>query len=285
LIEGASVMPEAYKPFDVALKELIASDPLAWLHFLGLPGTSAVLMSEDLSTQVTDVDRLLSVRNPDYIVHLELQSSYKKDLAPRTLMHNAIAHYRYGKPVNSVILLLRPEADGPAMRQPIVYGKMKFDFDVVRLWEKTAEELLSAPLALLPLAPLANVSDTEVVGVVKQMEARIDAEAAVEVRETLWDTTLVLMGLKYKPEFSLELLKGMVMELTDSSTYQFIHNEGKAEGKMEESRRLVLLLGGKRFGEPDAQTQAALDAITEPEVMEKLAIRLFEVESWTELIQ
>jgi len=47
---------------------------------------------------------------------------------------------------------------------------------------------------------------------------------------------------------------------------------------------LLLKFGGKRFGVPDASTQAVLEAITSIEELERLADRLMEVESWQELL-
>ena len=44
------------KPFDVATKQLVAADPLAWLRFLGLPGESAELIDADLSAVVAEAD-------------------------------------------------------------------------------------------------------------------------------------------------------------------------------------------------------------------------------------
>ena len=47
---------------------------------------------------------------------------------------------------------------------------------------------------------------------------------------------------------------------------------------------MLLKFGGKRFGSPDASTQAALEAINSIEELERLADRLLEVESWQELL-
>ena len=112
------------------------------------------------------------------------------------------------------------------------------------------------------------------------MERRIDTEVPAADRSMLWSTTMLLMGLKYNPEFSLQLLKG-VMEMKESSTYQYILNEGRED----EARRMFLRLGRKRLGEPDAVTQAIIDAITSSERFEALADRLFEVETWQELLK
>jgi predicted transposase YdaD len=288
------------KPFDVATKHLVEADPLAWLRFLNLPGETAELIEADLATVVAEADRILRVTNPDYLAHLELQASYKVDMGDRTFLYNALTYYKYRLPVESVVVLLRKEADGSAMSGRVAYGLLEFGYHVVRLWEKSPEELLSAPLALLPLVPLTAVSAEALPGIVQRMEARIEAEAPVEERGLLWTATWLLLGLKYDPEFARQLLQG-VMDMKESSTYQYILEEGRVEGrlegrvegriegriegKIEEARHLLLLMGRKRFGEPDAQALAALDQIASQQRLEQLAIRLFEVESWQELLR
>ena len=210
------------------------------------------------------------------------------DMGDRTLFYNVVAYYKYRLPIESVVLLLRKEADGPAMSGRVAYGSLTFGYRVVRLWEKSLEELLAAPLALLPLTPLTNVSANDLPALVQRMEQRIDREAPVEERSSLWTTTWLLLGLKYDPEFARDLLKG-VMAMKESSTYQYMMEEGRAEGReqgrVEEARRMLLLIGGKRFGETDADTQVAVNRITSQQQLEQLATRLFEVESWQELLR
>lgn len=271
------------KPFDVATKQLVEADPLAWLRFVGLPGEAAELVDADLATVVADADRILRVTKPDYLAHLELQAAYKVDMGDRTLLYNVLAYYKYRQTVESVVLLLRREADGPALSGQVEYGSLRFGYRVVRIWERSPEEVLRAPLALLPLTPLTNVSAYDLPGIVQRMEERIDAEAPVEERGLLWTTTFLLMGLNYNPEFSRQLLKG-VLEMKESSTYQSILEEGEEKGRIEEARRILLILGSKRFGEADAQTQAALTKITSQQQLEQLAARVLEVESWHELL-
>ncbi len=280
------------KPFDVATKQLVEADPLAWLRFLELPGEAAELMDADLATVVAEADRILRVTAPDYLAHFEMQAAYKTDMGDRTLFYNVVAYYKYRLPIESVVLLLRKEADGPAMSGRVAYGSLAFTYRVVRLWEKSPEKLLNAPLPLLPLTPLTNVSADELSDVVQRMEQRIDAEAPAEERGLLWTTTWLLLGLKYDPEFARQLLQG-VMAMKESSTYQYTLEEGRVEGRvegleqgrLEEARHLLLLMGSKRFGEADASTQATLDKINSQQILEQLAMRLFEVESWNELLR
>jgi len=268
----------AHKPFDVATKQLVQSDPLAWLRLLGLPGTNAELIDADLATIVAEADRILRVTNPDYLAHFELQSTYKPDMGNRMLFYNVVAYYKYRIPVHSAIILLRKEADGPAMTGRVAYGTLDFQYKIVRIWEKSPEDILDAALALLPLAPITNVAADSLPGVIKRMEARIDSEARPEDRGLIWTTTWLLLGLKYDPEFSRHLLRGVVA-MKESSTYQYTLEEGR----VEEARRMLFLFGSKRLGEPDARTRAIVDNMTSQQV-EQLATRLLEVESWDRLL-
>jgi hypothetical protein len=76
--------------------------------------------------------------------------------------------------------------------------------------------------------------------------------------------------------------------MKESSTYQAILAEGRAEGRAEgqvkEARRFLLKLGKKQFGPPDPATQAALNAITKVEQLERLGEGLFAAGSWQELL-
>lgn len=60
--------------------------------------------------------------------------------------------------------------------------------------------------------------------------------------------------------------------------------EGLQEGQAEEARTIVLRLGGKRFGSPSAEVQAAIQAESDLTRLEALLERLLEAESWQELI-
>ena len=58
---------------------------------------------------------------------------------------------------------------------------------------------------------------------------------------------------------------------------------GMVQGKAEAERGVILRLGTRRFGEPEASTRAAL-GVTELPRLEVLVDRLLEVESWAELL-
>ncbi len=71
--------------------------------------------------------------------------------------------------------------------------------------------------------------------------------------------------------------------MEESVTYQAILKKGKAEGKLEEARKLLLLVGRKQFGEPSAEALAAVEALADVQQFEILMERLLDSASWPEL--
>lgn len=135
-------MPEPHKPYDTSTKNLIDSDPLAWVHFLGLPGGSAGLFDTNLVTVLSDADRVLRVSDPDYFVLLEMLSTYDPASPERVLMYRSILRSKRKMRVKCVILLLRGSADGAAISGLLADEDITFRFGVVRLWELPTEAVL-----------------------------------------------------------------------------------------------------------------------------------------------
>ena len=285
-----------HKPFDTATKRLLEADPLAWLRYVGLPGTRVQLENANLTTLTADADRILRVEGEEiqpYLAHIEFQSSDEPGGDERVFVYAAIAFYKLNLPVQSVVILLRPEAEGPGFSGRTGFvapsgGMLQFTYRLVKVWETPVEELLAGGLALLPLAPIADVTKAQLPSIVRRMEYRIDREAEAGERGLLWTATALLMGLRYKIPLINRLLKG-VSAMKESVVYQAILQEGEAKGeakgKAEEARAILLRIGSKRFGAPDAEVQAAIAAIEPLDELERLVDRLLEAESWFELLQ
>lgn len=185
-------------------------------------------------------------------------------------------------------------------------GSLTFRYQIVRLWQTPAAELLQGELAATVFAPLSDVSENELPDVVEQMRQRITQETDGEQTRRMLTCAYVLMGLKYPPDVTDSLFQG-VIGMEESSTYQVIkarglaeglfegrsqglaeeraegRAEGVAEGRVEAAREILLRLGRKRLGEPSAKTQATIAAIGNLERLEQLAEEMLEVESWSDL--
>jgi predicted transposase YdaD len=235
-----------------------------------------------------------------WLMHFELQVSYDAALPQRMLRYNVLLKSRHGLPVRSVVILLRPKADGPEMTGVVRHTLadeqyLEFNYRVVRIWQKPVEEILGGGVGTLPLAPLAAVNEPELPAVIRRMKDRVRAEAPPSEEATLWTATYVLMGLRYDQALAGELLRG-VRAMEESVTYQEIIKkgeakgraegkaEGKAEGLAEEAQRILLRMGTKAFGDPDPATKAAIAGTFYHERLEELIDRVGEVKSWQELL-
>jgi predicted transposase YdaD len=256
------------------------------------------VIDADVSTVTAAADKVLRVHDPDpRLVHLELQAGRDVHLPQRTLRYNVLLDYRHDLPVESVVVLLHPEADGAELtgvlqrRRPDGQSYLEFHYQVVRVWQQPVTALLAGGLATLPLAPLSDLAGETLATVLRRIDERVQREAPPAQADMLRAATFVLAGLRYPPEILVPLFQGM-RAMKESSTYQYILAEGRAEGqalgraegRAEGMQKTLLLLGRKRFGPPDAATRKALKAITEVSRLEQLSERLLEVASWQELL-
>lgn len=239
----------------------------------------ARIIDADLATIAVEADKVIRVEAArPYLFHLDFQSGYEVDMGDRVLLYSVLLRRRHGLPVKSVVILLRPEADGPGMTGRVeVIGEdeadadfaLSFRYRIVRVWQQPVASLLAGRLVTLPLAPLSAVKPEELPAVIGRMRDRLEAETAVGLRKELWGATFLLLGLKYEAAFIEQLLKG-VQGMEESTTFQLLLSrgraegkiEGKAEGQVEEALKLLLRLGSKRFGVPEAEVLARLGRAT-----------------------
>lgn len=287
------------QPYDATTKFLLEFQPQDWLACAGLHTTARVrAVDADLSTVTTDADMVFLVEEQEpWMAHFELQGQNEKLLSLRVARYNVLIEYQFETPVISVLVLLRPEADGPGLtgvfRRSLPSGELydEFRFRIIRVWQLPVETLLDGGLATLPLAPLANVSEKELPEVIRRMGERIEAEAPADEGKTLWTAAFVLMGLRYSEETVQKLILG-VRGMKESVTYQAILREGralgvaegKAEGRAEEARRLLLRLGRRKFGPANPSIVEQVDSLHNVDHLEDLAERIQDASSWDELL-
>lgn len=255
-------------------------------------------VDSDVGTVLAEVDKVLRVDAPSpWLAHLELQASYDSRLPLRLLQYHALLLRRHEIPVDTTIVLLRPEADGPGLdgqfRQlgPTGARTVEFSFRVIRIWQQPVDELLGGGLGVLPLAPLAAVAPDALPDVIRRLDERFHQEAPPLDVDELWAATFLLLGLRYHAGEARELLRG-VIQMRESSTYQAVLDEGRIEGRAEgeslgrvaEARRVILDLGAQKFGRPDAATQQFLERLQDLEQLERLIRRILAADSWTALL-
>ncbi len=293
------------KPFDATTRKLFEIGPAEWARFLRVrftdPGRVTVIDS-NISTVIAEADKVLWIAEPEpWIEHVEFQAGRDLDLPDRAHYYNTTLGRANKVPVNSTILLLRPAADGPELtgkyerrnRNGDVYDV--FHYNVLRIWEQPVEDVLTAGLPILPLAPVSKVEPERVRGVLEAISERLETETTSQDQEKiLWVATKMLMGLRYSKERIEELTRGIsdmilgINGIEESSVYQDIFATGRDKGLIEGSvtavRAALLRLGRKEFGPPSETVEATINALTDLDRLNALLDRILDVPTWDDLL-
>jgi hypothetical protein len=283
------------KPYDAAGKELLELDPAAWAGFVGVvrPPARVRLTDSDLSAVTAAADKVVVIADETpWILDIEFQS-WRDPTAPRQLLkYNGLLHDRHACPVASVLVVLAESADTAAYSgryalRPPFGPAWEFGYTVVRVWETAADALLTGPLALTPLAPVADVPLSDVPGVLRRLTDRLSGESDPGTADRLFTAVGLLLRLRYGPMTASNLLK-QFPEIPNMEPFKQFTDKGRAEGLAEGVakglRMSVLALGHDKFGAPSAAHEAALQAITDPAQLERLCKKMLGAHTWDELL-
>ncbi len=296
--------------YDASIKELFERRPADWLTLAGLnPGGPVRLVDANLATVTADVDRAIWVEDPwPWLAHIEIQASRDPDLARRLYRYNAMLDLKFGLPVESIVILLRPQADGPSYTGLLERSRhgwppyLSFRYRVVRVWELPAEELLRGSLATLPLALIADAPAAKLPGVARRVEERIRSEATRSEARVLRAIAELLLGLN-RSKGDVDMLFNMDW-IEESSVYKAMVEKGIREGRergieegveqglkqgveqgerrgrIGEVRSLIWKLGEKRLGEPTAEVRDEVERVEDLEALEGLLERVLQARGW-----
>jgi hypothetical protein len=270
-------------PLDDVLKHLTELSPQDWVVHGGWAAAPASVIDADIATVTGATDKVIRVDGPpDWLLSVDFHSGHDAlQLLPKMLLYNAALGKRHNLLVRSLAVVLHRRADSPRLTGLYERGfpgepaDVTLRYRVVRVWQVPPERWLAGGLGVLPLAPLGAVQEADLPAVIAQMKQRLDREVPRGQAAELWSATYILMGVRYADALIETLLQG-VLAMEESVTYQKIIRKGKAEGltegRVEEARRILFLLGRDQFGEPPADVQAALDAVTEVNRLEELTV-------------
>jgi len=161
---------------------------------------------------------------------------------------------------------------------------MEFTYEVIRLWERPAEDLLAADLGVVPLAMLGklpgNLSLEEgLSAIARRVVERLTLEAPSDQGKKLLTEALLLTGLRVRRDLAARIFRG-VRAMQESDTYLAILDEGKEQGL----RELILIQGEDRFGTPSESVKAGLESITDLSRLKRIGRQILSVSSWQELL-
>ena len=151
--------------------------------------------------------------NP-WLVHLEFQSGYDPTIGRRLYRYSAMLHGDRHHLVESVLVLLRASADGPAvtgeyrLALPERDPYLTFTYAIRRIWREPAAELLDGALGTLPLVPLGACTRTSLPRVLRDVDQRFTREASPAEADRLRVMTYTLLGLRYPPVVADQLMPG-----------------------------------------------------------------------------
>jgi len=278
--------------FDATLKDMGRDSPEGFLAAFDRPPAGPVkLLNVDLSTVTTAADLVLGLgEGPEEIIHLDFQSSASAWKHADVMVYNALLFAHYRVPVHSVVVLLRPQARHSNMNGVIRYaarpgrGGMEFGYEVVRLWERPAEELLAADLGVAPLAMLGRLPgglplEEGLAAVARRVVERLTQEAPPDRAKKLLTDALLLTGLRVRRDAAVRIFRG-VRAMEESDTYLMILDQGEERGL----RGIILLLGEDQFGPPNASVKAGLQNITDLDRLKRIARRTPKATSWQEIL-
>ena len=279
--------------FDATLKDMGRASPLGFLAAFDRPPTAPVrLLNVDLSTVTTAADLILGLGDPlDEIIHIDFQSSAAAWKHADVMVYNALlfAHYHVG--VHTIVLLLRPEAAHSNLNGVIGYaprpgrGSMQFAYEVVRLWERPAEELLAADLGVVPLAVLGRLPgerslEEGLAAVAQRLVDRVTIEAPLDRAKKLLTDAFLLTGLRVRRDLAATIFRG-VRVMHESDTYLAILDEGQEKF----AREAILVVGEERLGPPEEAAKAVLNTIADLDRLRRMLRRAAKAVSWHEVLE
>lgn len=264
--------------FDAVSKYLLDVGPGEWLALSGRT-TSAKLtpVVSDLSTVTANADKFYLVEeHSPWLVNFEPFSSRDPNGPARVCLYSNLGLVKLGLPVYTVVVLLSRRANArewtgtfqariPGKTQPY----LKFQYDVIRIWEIPAEVLLNGGIGTLALAPISKIGKNELPQLMRKIFARVDAEVPPGQRRNYLAAMSSLMGLCHNADFVEKLFKG-IHDMRESSVVQEWLKEGRAEGRLEGERDALLTVLKTRFGRINASVNRRLSEITDIKQLQSL---------------
>lgn len=287
------------KTFDTTLNSIVELSPTGWATYLagkiGVPVTGAV---GDDDTDISDQafpDKVFAVDGPiPYLIHVEFESSSHLGVPRRLHEYNSRLTHGSGKPVYSVLVLLRPRAaasdqTGRFVAPGIVGDTIHtFSYTVVRVWEESVDSFLAAGPAFLPLALLTDEANANFASAFERFRARLSRPDIPGIMlKDVAGYAYTMCGLRYTRDQIRSFFMAIRTILQDSDTVQELLEEGEAKGLEQaktRARAVLVKQGRKRFGGSDAAAEAAVNAIDDLDRLDRMADALLDVTTWAELV-
>ncbi|UFP95843.1 hypothetical protein [Gloeobacter morelensis] len=274
------------RPFDTSLQGLAA---LYSRHFLAwLRGPRAVWEQELNSVIVAQqrrADFLIRYRDEEQqqrLLHIEFQTLVKKG-DPREQMPVRMATYalfvlnRYGQVPDQVLILLKDSELSRQVPDRFEQGRVRVDYDVVRLWEQDPEPLLASGLVgLMPLVPLTRGEDVS--SLLERCTAVVESEIeSGQERSEVLAVTGLLASLKDRSIVrAFFRTKSMLSLLHETPLFQELTQELVQEADRHARLQFLQHLLEHKFGPLPEDLLTALQAVTDVDALDRLGLAVLD---------
>jgi predicted transposase/invertase (TIGR01784 family) len=218
------------------LAEHFSADFASWL--LGEAVELTELKPSELSLNPIRTDALILLQSEDSILHIEFQRLPIDEIPFRMLDYRTRGHRKYpGKPMRQVVIYLKKIDSEKVYETSFSLERTHHEFEVIRLWEQPAEVFLRYP-GLIPFAALGDTEDPE--ATLRQVAQKVKQILDPEAQANIIAASAILAGLRLDNDIIFHLLRRDIMQ--ESTVYQAIFAEGKAEGDAKTRRTVINLL-------------------------------------------
>ena len=290
---------------DNFIKQMATKAPADLVKLIGSKGEFDRVLPTDLMRIERRPDLVFKLKNPDSILHVEIQSVRDETMDTRIRQYHVVLDdLYYPIPVHSVLILLSPKANSRKITGEVVREDSYFRYTVLRLWEHSIEEGLALPLSILPLAVLFGVGTEEIKEVVARIKERVEKECPPDKQGDMYALVLFFLGSVVEFDIAMEIMKG-AKGMEGSVTYQRVFDEGILKGlqqgiqqgklqgitegiekgKIEEARKNLIMIAELKFSAPKASQRKRINSVSDLSKLEDLLRKVITTNSWDELLQ
>ncbi len=233
---------------------------------------SAGVLELSAAKRTVDLALFLKRRGERYVRHLEFQSRHRADVALRCFEYAARLVAQVRLPVLTTVIYTKPPAPRELAFQEALFGQVVHErrFDVVRLWEHDAGEMLALGPGGAALAGLLDRGDIRVIG---RASRQIRRQAPKTEHPDLLATLRALCAGRYTAE---QLGRVIPKEVVMASS---LYKEVRETARLDEARLLCTSFVKRHHAVVAARVLPAIEACTSVARLHRWALRAPEVSS------
>lgn len=243
------------------------------------------------NTDVLALVRSLTGEPEALYIHIEVESQRRGTFPYRLWEYYSLLRIRRKLRIIPIVLYLSPGAGGLVMEtyREDVFGQnyLSFQYHAVGLPDLNADdyrerdEPLSVTLSALMRLNAVSALERKWAAILAIARNKTINEAQKELLSTVIESYIELQGAE-AAEYEKRVAATQEVEMYVGYYERRGIEKGVVQGALREKREILLRLGRKRLGEPNARIVAEIEA-AEGSALDAASEGLFEAESWDEL--